>query len=285
MEPQNNPQNKENLVESLHNKDKLQSLRTYQGDVASFIQSKDQSLSDLALKNREEKEKRQERAPEQEKEAPTKNKPTSFFISIIGIVLLIASGTVVSYLVFSYFKNKPVDVASPDLSSIIKADRSAPFGNSSIATLKLDPKYKTRITAIETKDSAQSFIAKQKWQVPAALLRSLEPQYMLGLYGNGERAEFFLILKARDYGIAYRDMLSWEKDMPNDFKEFITASTTDYMFKDLVIKNKDTRSYSGRFGKTALIYTFLNQNTILITESETALTELVNAFATGNVTR
>ena len=50
------------VIDALHSKQKLPSLRTYQGDMAEFIKSKNESVISIAVK---EKEKKQEEEREQ----------------------------------------------------------------------------------------------------------------------------------------------------------------------------------------------------------------------------
>ena len=327
---------KEELVDALHNKGKLQSLRTYQGDVANFIHDKDKSVAEIAIENKEKKEalkKSEEKAIEEEKkrqkngkdggevikkpenklydkdevkefkedtEKP-KSKSTNFLISVLGIVLLVGSVAVGSYLLYLHYKLAPVELSVPS-NALLRFDKvitldSASFGrdtlSKAISTAKADSNYNKGITNIEILDSntkqditALQFVQRLGLQIPPALLRSLDNQFMAGLYGDGEKSQFFMILKENDYGIAFRDMLAWEADMPNDFNPILNfTDISGYLFKDLIVKNKDTRSFSSKFGNVSLIYTFLNQKAILITESPSGVTALVNAFATGNIVR
>src|SRR3989344_4980873 len=92
---------KEDLVDSLHNKS-LPSLRTYQGDVATFIKNKDQSLSQIALKNKEVERRKEESAKGAGTSSPSKSPKThistSFMASILSIVLLCASIFTIGYI-------------------------------------------------------------------------------------------------------------------------------------------------------------------------------------------
>jgi hypothetical protein len=284
------PKEQENLVNTLHKKEGLSSLRTYQGDMATFIQSKDQSLADLALKNREGKDKKQEKSfiPEQKQSEP---KSKSFLLSILGILLLIGSATVMAYLGYIYYQNQPVEILNSDSNSTIQSGETIPIeaatlNKDSLISALSSAEGKQGIAQIAINVSAKEFLNKVGFHVPSALERSLEQGFIAGTLSTSiKEPQFFLILKVKDYGIAYRDMLVWENEMPSDFTGITSASTADYQFTDLVVKNKDTRSYANKFGKVALIYTFLNSNTILITESESALTELVNTYVSGNVSR
>lgn len=259
----NIPENKEELTKSLHNKNLLPSLRTYQGDVASFIQSKDQSVADLAIKQRRGQEKRAREGREVETfDAPKKSNSTNFLISSLAAFLLIASAGVIVYFIYARLISAPVKISNPD--SLVQE-------NSSLSRQSV---------------STSDFVSQNKLTIPPALLRSLSSTITVGKY----KEDFFAILQTDDYGIAFRDMLAWEPNMFTELRPLLnlTSTSTDYSqytFKDLIVKNKDTRSFSSPYGAPALIYTFINQNTILITQSEDSLTALINAFIAGNTVR
>ncbi len=157
-----------------------------------------------------------------------------------------------------------------------------------VISAKGNAEYSKGTTQIKMSSiSAPDFVSKVKWSMPSALVRSLSSEFLTGVTASVSKPEFFAILKVKDYGIAFRDMLGWEDDMVLDFAPIIFASTTavsDFEWNDLIVKNKDARAlyYSG---KIRLIYTFINQNTVLITESESSMTALVNSFVTGNAVR
>lgn len=305
-------QGREELAEALH-KGKLPSLRTYQGDIAQFIQSKDKSIADIAIKNREVKEKQIEEHVEEKQEISninfltaktpfTKAKSASpnFLIYTLGIFLGVGSLAIISYIAYIHFKNVPIAVSISD-NTIIRSEKSI---NLDAATLTRDTfftaiseaennaDYKRGITAANIVDtnknpiSTKDFMDKIGLHLPSALDRSLGSNFIAGVYGDGLKSQFFIVFKVNDYGIAFRDMLAWENEMPEDFAPILNlASSTQYGFKDLIVKNKDTRALTSDDGVTMLLYTFLDQNTILITKSDTALSALVNSFTVGNVIR
>ena len=48
------------VIDALHSKQKLPSLRTYQGDMAEFIKSKNESVISIAVKEKEKNRKKNE---------------------------------------------------------------------------------------------------------------------------------------------------------------------------------------------------------------------------------
>jgi hypothetical protein len=317
-------ENKEKLIETLHKDGPLPNLRTYHGDIAEFIKSKDQSLSDIALKEHEKKREKQEkevkkeerRAPKEEKEAgksvlerheesqnrPSKA-PTNALIYLISLVLILGAAAAASYLFIFNKNNGPINVTEEK--TLVPAKKTVILDFSGVSGALLADTfesfrgaddYKNGITAILISDAgkkigivAETLADTLKLNMPSALKRSLGGEFMLGFYADNISSDFFLILRIKDYPIAFRDMLKWEESIQSDFGPLLkpggSATSTQYIFKDLIVRNKDTRAAISSAGKVRLIYTFLNKETILITESENAIKELLDAYIAGNTVR
>lgn len=321
-------ENKEKLVETLHKGGPLPNLRTYHGDIAEFIKSKDQSLSDIALKEQEKKREKLEKEVKEEKAKKEENNendkadkekkqdkpskaPTNALIYVISLVLILGTIAAASYLFVFNKSGGPVNVS--DEKTIVPAKKTIVLDFSGVTrTLLVDTfeslrnsnDYKNGITAVLISDSSKKIgitagdlVDVLQFDMPSALRRSLGDEFMLGLYDDNTSPDFFLILKIKDYPIAFRDMLEWEESMQSDFSHFLkpggsaTSTTsvnspqTPYIFKDLIVRNKDTRAAISSAGKVRLIYTFLNKETILITESENAIKGLLDAYIAGNTVR
>jgi hypothetical protein len=151
-----------------------------------------------------------------------------------------------------------------------------------------------KVTDSATKRDVQliELLAKLKFNMPAGLARSLDKKYMVGVYGDS----LFIIFKHTDYGIAFRDMLNWESNLYDNFSSVLvtesSASSTpvshtpisDLAFKDHIVSNKDTRAVL-EGAQVKLLYTFLDKETVLITESVSSLRGLVDAYSTRNLVR
>ena len=316
---------KEELVKSLHKNELLPNLRTYHGDIAEFIKSKDQSLTSITLKEQQKKQERkkeeqgkQERQKESEvekKEIIYQNQDKSkekigenFLIYIIGIFLILGAIVTASYLLIFKGKQGPVSVVTEK--TIIPVKKTVAI-DSSVLTMKIlqedfsslrkSSDYKNGITGVIIVDSnkkvaitTSDFLNTLEWHMPSALRRTLGDEFMLGLYLSAstllpKQNDFFMILKIKDYGVAFRDMLEWERNMVTDLepllKVYNTSTSTQFIFKDLIVKNKDTRAALSTKGEVRLIYSFLNKETILITESESAIKDILDAFLTRSTVR
>lgn len=143
---------------------------------------------------------------------------------------------------------------------------------------------------------------------PGSLLRSFGDQSMFGYYGNGTAAPFLLI-QVNDFDNAFDGMLSWEKNMNGDIGSIFsprsipvtayvpTATTTlsgsstttipvtstlnpdqnqPTQFADETYENKDARVLQNFRGDPILLYSFLDNHTLLITSDQTVLLGLLD---------
>ena len=135
--------------------------------------------------------------------------------------------------------------------------------------------------------NSKEFNASMQLKMPSALERTLGEKMSIGLF---QGRDFFFAFKVKDFGIAFRDMLEWENSLVDNFNPFLkeistSTASTIYTFRDLIVKNKDTRAAMASKGEVRMIYTFLDKETVLITESEEALKALVDAYVEGNTVR
>lgn len=293
---------KEDLVNALHKDSPLPQLRTYQGDIAKFIKEKDQSAVTIALKEKEEKEKVQREEKAQLKQSVAVKLPSGALRLILSIFLLVAGVLVGGYAYLSRDINVPVVVESD---SLIHADNKAVVEINSLTPMTFKETIfsakqnvkEDKITEIKISDSAnqrpiplQELLAKLKFNMPPGLSRSLSGEYMVGVFRLKDDSSLFLIFKETDYGIAFRDMLNWEGSLYNNFSSILVSESAtstpvaNYTFRDYIVSNKDTRAVL-EGNKVKLLYTFLDKNTILITESASSLRGLVDAYSTGNLVR
>ncbi len=130
-------------------------------------------------------------------------------------------------------------------------------------------------------------------RAPSSLARSIEGEYMLGFYAKGGS---FLILKPTFFENAFAGMLAWEPYMAEDLSPFFTNATDSVFlptrkttpggpFKDLIIKNKDTRVLYDSKGDITLVYSFTDRNTLVIAESKKAFVEILKRLTSKKVTR
>ena len=94
-------------------------------------------------------------------------------------------------------------------------------------------------------------------------------------------------------------MIRWEKDMAADLRKIfieqkITTGTStqnissinlNSNFEDLVIKSKNVRALRDGRGNIVLLYSFLNEEYIVITTNDDTFREVLNRFLTSKLVR
>ncbi len=283
------------VIDALHNKSKLSSLRTYQGDVAEFMKEKNESVISVALKERERSEKLgEERRP--------KSKPGNFKINLTILatsLTLVAGGVSVFFYIAGYLQNRdaaPTQIESsifPYNNSVTLANVAA--GNLGEELLKLPAQ--NGISSIKISNQSGEVISKSGdfldfINVPKniSLRRTLRDSFMVGASSQNGKNYFLLVLSINDFGTAFSSMLEWEKTMDSDLAFLTTAksyvqNTGTFSWKDMIVKNKDVRGLVNEKGEIKIAYTFLDKNTILITDNAFSIGDMASIFASRAVVR
>ena len=321
------------VIDLLHNKTKLPSLRTYQGDMAEFIKNKDESIVSIVVKEKEkeerEKEKRQTEQIKEKKEVENpvmfpKSKEKSkysglqinFTIIILSLFLIISAGTVIFYIIKTLKISPVVEVTLeqdilPYNNLVTLANVTKTNFGSELSGLHLE----NGVSAFQISGTDGELFKKPEdlfdflgVSLPSILERTLKDEYLVGAISQNEKTFPFIILTVNDFGRAFSGMLEWENNMiedlaflnpktqsvdsPIDLKQ--TASTTEttiplkpeiFAWKDIIIKNKDTRGLINSKNQAKIAYTFLDKNTILITGDLTAIGEVSSVYASRSIVR
>lgn len=150
--------------------------------------------------------------------------------------------------------------------------------------------------------STRGFLQLLTPNIPAALLRTFFPTFLLGVHSH-DRNQPFLLLKVDSYEQGFSGMLAWEGTMQGDLAPLFTyvpspklqiptitdvASTSSSTpalppavippppsFVDKIIENHDTRVLQTADGQIYFLWTFIDKNTILITTNEATLREVI----------
>lgn len=135
-------------------------------------------------------------------------------------------------------------------------------------------------------------------RAPEEVRRSVEDKFMLGVYAFSPY-EYFAIFKINSYDTAFAGMLEWERFIETDIGNiFITnkkntpeysTSTAQNLFKrtfvDKTIENKDVRMLVDNEGVPAMLYSFLDKETLVIVSSEKSLKEIIFRLTAGKIVR
>jgi hypothetical protein len=288
----------------------LKQIRTYQGDVANAIHNQKESIFSIHTAERARAEEKKAELTPEEKESRKQNlKTVAYFIG--GILLLALAGTA-GYLSYTRYiekttvptvsvpENRLLPVVATDnvdtttlnrldLIERLAKEREARIPDGNVKHIEL---YKGADTAPLMNPT--EFMLLIGGRPSGSLVRSFDNIFMLGILGMPESAsssETFMLMKLDSYENAFAGMLAWESAMKEDIlplfqDETIIASTTPgTSFRDKTIKNKDARVLVDESGKTVLIYSFYNQNLLIITGGEESLKTLINKLDTQALSR
>jgi hypothetical protein len=309
MEPENKNQNNDSdfgkVVEELHNKSPLPTLRTYQGDTAEFIKSKNESVISIATKERARQDQKKKeldlefaKNPEnhEARHESAKGEGVRTNLTFIALILaLVGGGAWASLYIYNAFTKEPM----PEVmltNEIIPTNNILTLANSTKTNFGSEIKtlsYTNGINLVKVSDANGALIQKSRdffnflaIAPPPTLERTLKDYYFLGAFSEETTDSLFVILTVNDYGIAFSSMLTWEEKIEKDFGFFNSATSTDtYTWKDVIVKNKDTRALINPRGNAKIAYTFLDKNTILIVNNLPSIGTLSSLYASRAVAR
>jgi hypothetical protein len=116
----------------------------------------------------------------------------------------------------------------------------------------------------------------------ASQLGQIGDNFLLGAFNNKETKDLFVLLKVKSFSGIFPVMQSWESKMLYDLHGFfgvVLSPDTNYLFtksfEDGIVANKNTRILRDNNGNIVLMYVFINDSSIIITNSEAATNEVI----------
>jgi hypothetical protein len=227
------------------------------------------------------------------------------FSVVIGLILLIFGAVIVGtvyYAIRSSQKNPPVALPksaplnyNQEFDFDIGSSTGAAFVGAILAEEKSFNSAQNSVLYINPTENGAGAFAKDVFielspHIPPSLLRNLGDSYMLGLYSSGANHPF-IVLTVDDYGAGYAGMLAWENTMIPDIGQIfnvpspVGTSTPPYVWSDETVQNKDLRIVKDQNGRTVLLYSFLNESTILITDNEETFDAVLEKFFNDQMVR
>jgi hypothetical protein len=288
---------------------KRASVRTFQDDMQSAIQSNHLSSINIALAENQKMQKEIRNgtvSPEGNNEGGSYSKGK--VIIFISIILIIAAIGGISAVYFLKNKSAAPVAKTQELPSIITTEYKDEINttgltkNQLISTLsgklndieipvnKLYNAYLTTGTSSTRRlITAAEFVKLSGLKMPDQIRRTLQPDFMVGTYSFGKDLPF-IIFKTSYFENTFAGMLVWEKDLESDFRLLFKLEgyenggglvaaltpTVSKKFIDAVITNKDVRLIKDSTGNTELLYAILDKETIIITVNEQAFKEIIN---------
>ncbi len=110
-------------------------------------------------------------------------------------------------------------------------------------------------------------------------IRALEPALMIGGVAMNEKVPF-IVIRSYNFDALFVGLLTWEKYMFADLTPLFTSSSpiTSMFFRDTIVNNKPARVLYDDVGNEVVVYSFVNQDTVVITAGSGALTEIIERF-------
>lgn len=218
-------------------------LQTFQGDIASLVDEKNISVVSIASAEAE----RRGTQPLQSDQAPLNQEARSAWLRkaafMAGGVMLIAGALGIGAYIFIRMQPVPISEQFPAPFMLVDETRTiqvAPGDTRASLMQTLDTARKemalslglvARLQVVQPTAAgdglqeigAPEFLQMLAPQIPAQLVRTLEPQMLLGVHSFDEN-QAFMILKADSYETAYSGMLAWEGSMRGDLTPLFTRT-------------------------------------------------------------
>src|SRR3989338_2961235 len=117
---------------------------------------------------------------------------------------------------------------------------------------------------------------------PEKLKQTFDLKFLLGRYDDGRQPALFLLLKTKNYNEAFAALRAAETELPAAVylltgRAVFSPATTTPTFSNHLNHNLETRRLV-KDGQTILLSAFLNQNFLILTENETAFSEIVKRW-------
>lgn len=276
-------------------------LRTYEADSADMIKTNRMSLTTIALK---EAEKRQ-RTEEEDKRSSVR----TIILSTLAFLFLATGGGIITYLIMAERQaiNTTSDgsIAIPDpivFSKGVSEVSVTPENKTEVPTtlskmvreINLPP---SAVQAIVMSDNlsgskrlstAETFAKLVFPRAPDRFVRLLSDEYMFGVY-SGLKNGGFALFKTDSYQEVSAELLGWESWMAGDVFSVLIGRSMDKRevankWMDSVVSNMNVREYQNPEQDARLVYGFLDEKTILIAANRETFKEILNSLNTPKPT-
>ncbi len=273
-------------------------MRTFSTDLAEELRKHQGSAMKIAVMENEKRFKEQE----QSLNDPKKN--FSFVLSGTIIVLVAISIALGLYIYTKKTAVVPVVttdatpvsiIHSEDLSTLNVTGKSVgDIGQAVADTVKnstteagmIDNVYITQgPQGSETRLTSSMFLTAIGAHITTDFSHALTQDYMVGIYSySGEH--LFMVLRGTQHDSMLAGMLQWEPYFLTDLAPLFAIDTTGtnaYLLNspvtETLIENHDTRAVLDKDQKPVLFYSFLDDNTVIITNDQQTLTEAVRRMS------
>ncbi|MES3032055.1 MAG: hypothetical protein V4699_02305 [Patescibacteria group bacterium] len=270
-------------------------VETYAEDMAKVIENDQSGLIKKIIHSEEEHEK-------EKRDMSPESKKNRFFMFTSLVFILISLATLIFFFLKKENNTVPIE---QQFTPIIFNDQSTFL---EVAGLKKEEIAQTVLNAIDatslksgsvvgiylTEDKKIVGLRRFLSLVKSALVLNentlfISDNFLLGAV-NGPTKDFFMILRVRGVSDIFDSLRIWENKMFSDLHAFfgvgVTAETKYLLtadFEDGVVENKNARILHDKDGKIVMMYVFADENSVIITNTESAAHEVVLRLAASRV--
>ncbi|MDP2641928.1 MAG: hypothetical protein Q8P21_01390 [bacterium] len=280
----------------------LKQIRTFQGDVADALKRQEESLVSIQQAEHQKIEASESLAPQL---SPNSKRKTEFFFLFLGsMVLFVLAGVGAWYAYEEFVRKTTTPIATTPVNRFISANTTVEinvattsretFINTLTDATRNVPLGEVRHIVIRKVVGGENsllpsgeFLEKLESRAPGSLVRAFEPTFMFGTFeGN-----VFIIMKLSSFENAFAGMLQWEKVLAQDIGPlFSTApllreTASESVFTDVTDRNKDIRMLASPGGQSILLYSFFDNNMLIITENIDTLRTLIDRLTREKLSR
>lgn len=273
--------------------------QTYADDMAKVIQ--DGSEAGIIKKIIHENEQY-----EIEKRLQSPETKTNKLFGLLGLVFLLIASTILFY----FFPRK----APPEVIPVVNEFESIIFHDESVSIEVVGLQEEEIVVAIRdivsntgVKVGGVSGIYLTENGSPVGLRRFIaltkssfvpdhgseanlvSDKFLLGVV-NGETKDLFILIKMRFLTDIFDSLRAWEEKMFAELHELFGAELTPekkYLstkpFQDVIIENKNARTLYDNEGAGVLTYVFADDSSVIISNSESAIREIMTRLASSKV--
>ena len=315
-------------IQQSKNTGEAKTIKTFQSDLADAVKNDNVSMIKVALAEK----KRQEQRGELPKTETGSRKYIYIFAGLVLFIVVIGL-TAGAFVLFTPKQTvETVDVPQfkpllyTKLTSQLNINQFNPYDTIKLidsereAIIDLGEMkaivFTTGTSTSERPLTTEEFFSFINSRAPDQLVRSLDSNFLLGIYAYTPR-ETFAVFKVNSYDSAFAGMLQWEPNIESDIGDIfinkkdrvdrdvtststiqVNVSTTTQdegssqygifsqrKFVDRVYNNKDVRVLVDSNGKEALLYSFIDKETLVIATTDKSLKEILFNLTTGRIIR
>lgn len=268
-------------------------VETYAGDMARILENDKEGLIKKIIHGEEKHEE------EKKNLSPESNKNKLFMFS--GFLLIIFSLIILSF--FFFKKENNIVPVEKLFTPIIFNDKSTFLEVSGFKKEEIIQAILNKVNTTEVKaGGVEAFYLTENKQiiglrrlisliessfVPNDNIIFVNDNFLMGVVNN-ESKDFFILLKVRSATDIFNALRAWEGKTFTDLHGFFGINIsvdTSYLltkdFEDGIVQNKNARILYDKEGKIVMMYVFADDNSIVITNSESSVHEIMLRLASA----